>query len=261
MKITCEVCGDIKSASGFAPSHIRGKIGRCRSCNTVLAKARRHKDHPSEKNQTGARRRCLACNTERAATDFRWNSRTGYRTECKQCEAIFLRCTACKELQSHESFPPSKELAHGRHSICLSCHAKRQLRRYRTDPATKKRQRELNRTDKYRQRNRTYNSRPDVQARCRARDWQRNERAKANKAEQPKRRARHLATEAVRKGVLVKPGRCEANGKYATDCVGSPVSMHHYKGYALEHALDVEWLCSRCHGVANTRLRDEHKET
>ncbi len=53
-------------------------------------------------------------------------------------------------------------------------------------------------------------------------------------------RARSRARYAVKTGKLVK-GPCKV-------CKATErIEMHHYKGYAPENALDVEWLCTICH--------------
>lgn len=60
---------------------------------------------------------------------------------------------------------------------------------------------------------------------------------------QEKRRAWWVLNKAVRSGRLIRPDRCEGCGM-----VG-PVEGHHYKGYAREHQLTVQWLCKPCHGA------------
>lgn len=53
-------------------------------------------------------------------------------------------------------------------------------------------------------------------------------------------RARARARHAVKTGRLVK-GPCKVCS------TTEEIEMHHYKGYAPEHALDVEWLCHQHH--------------
>lgn len=50
---------------------------------------------------------------------------------------------------------------------------------------------------------------------------------------------------ALRSGQLTRPAGCEACGR--TD----HLVAHHSQGYALEHWLDVTWLCRPCHKVAH----------
>jgi hypothetical protein len=55
---------------------------------------------------------------------------------------------------------------------------------------------------------------------------------------------------AVVSGKLQKPEKCEACGG------AGPLHGHHHNGYNREHRLDVQWLCTRCHGLAT---RAEHE--
>ncbi len=203
-----------------------------------------------------ATQQCTVCGVEKQAIQFRWNSRTGYRTECLECEKTWLRCSACKAVKSHEEFPPCKKMSTGRHSLCNACHLARMQAKYHGSEEHRKKQKVYSRGETARQKRREYNSRPDIKAKARARDEERNRRSLANPQERVKNAARHRATAALRKGKLVKPARCQADGKYGNECVGSPVEMHHHKGYARENALNVEWLCPPCHVVANMQCRD-----
>jgi hypothetical protein len=48
-------------------------------------------------------------------------------------------------------------------------------------------------------------------------------------------------TRAIAKGLLIRPKECELCG--ATGLIHA----HHHKGYEPENALDVQWLCPKCH--------------
>ena len=37
-------------------------------------------------------------------------------------------------------------------------------------------------------------------------------------------------------------------------CRAGKIIAHHYKGYASEHRLDIQWLCQQCHLLAHSRL-------
>lgn len=50
---------------------------------------------------------------------------------------------------------------------------------------------------------------------------------------------------AIEEGVLVRPNHCARCG---AEC---KPHGHHHNGYAMEHWLDVEWLCVSCHYYAN----------
>lgn len=58
------------------------------------------------------------------------------------------------------------------------------------------------------------------------------------------REEKRLATYAVRRAIsdgrLVKPSRCAR-------CAREVRLSGHHRSYAIEHRLDVEWLCDRCH--------------
>jgi len=78
--------------------------------------------------------------------------------------------------------------------------------------------------------------------------WKQNhlQAAKRHQSKYPdRRRARYMVVNAVRSGRLIKPDACEK-------CLRvRKVQSHHHLGYSLEHALDVQWLCIRCHREAD----------
>ena len=59
-------------------------------------------------------------------------------------------------------------------------------------------------------------------------------------------RAHTAVLQALRHGQLIKPEVCEHCGKRRRVIQG-----HHYLGYEPEHWLDVQWLCTKCHGKAH----------
>jgi hypothetical protein len=56
-------------------------------------------------------------------------------------------------------------------------------------------------------------------------------------------RARRALYNAVARGKVVKPDHCERCGQAVS---GRKLHGHHHRGY--EHPLDVQWLCTPCHG-------------
>lgn len=54
-------------------------------------------------------------------------------------------------------------------------------------------------------------------------------------------RARWMLIDAIKAGRIVRPDTCSRCGATGN------VDAHHHHGYAREHALDVEWLCRKCH--------------
>ena len=58
-------------------------------------------------------------------------------------------------------------------------------------------------------------------------------------------KARRAVRLALKRGTLVKPDRCEFS-----DCTRSVLQAHHWKGYDSENHLNVLWLCSKHHTLA-----------
>lgn len=54
---------------------------------------------------------------------------------------------------------------------------------------------------------------------------------------------------ALANGGLIRPDRCERCGKKPRTHPG--IVSHHQRGYEGDAALDVEWLCPRCHGLVH----------
>jgi hypothetical protein len=60
-----------------------------------------------------------------------------------------------------------------------------------------------------------------------------------------KSRARGLVSSALRRGILVRPNTCEKCPNIGL------IEAHHWKGYAKEFRLDIQWLCESCHKEAD----------
>ncbi len=56
--------------------------------------------------------------------------------------------------------------------------------------------------------------------------------------------SRRRIRDALSRGEIIKPLHCQNCQEFAY------VESHHYKGYAAEYALDVVWLCRKCHVLA-----------
>jgi hypothetical protein len=69
--------------------------------------------------------------------------------------------------------------------------------------------------------------------------------------DQGKPQANAAVARAVRKGVLVRPDFCSDCG-CKSSCV-QRIHAHHHRGYEPENWLEVEWLCSACHGSRHPR--------
>ena len=83
----------------------------------------------------------------------------------------------------------------------------------------------------------------------RGRDVQ-NKLQKKYKSEHPEHYSAHKAVaNAIRHGILERPKRCQ-NWEDGGEHKGR-IESHHHLGYAPEHHLDVQWLCRRCHDIAD----------
>mgnify|MGYP007072099648 CR=1 FL=1 len=62
-------------------------------------------------------------------------------------------------------------------------------------------------------------------------------------------RSRDRAYRAIQRGQLVRPDLCSRCGQVPPPGKDgrSGIHAHHHKGYAEEFALDVVWLCAKCH--------------
>jgi hypothetical protein len=61
--------------------------------------------------------------------------------------------------------------------------------------------------------------------------------------------AQNSVNRAVRHGKLTRPTICSQCG------ITGEIQAHHHLGYALEHYLDVIWLCPKCHSSADQEMR------
>jgi hypothetical protein len=130
---------------------------------------------------------------------------------------------------------------------CTYCKVKFQI------PNSRKRKCNFCAPDHYRRYMREWRARdPDRGARSRAssREYRaRNKDARAktvegwNERNKEKRQAHGVVWTAIRKGVLAP-----ARGLLCIDCGNPAASYDHYLGYAPEHRLDVQPVCSPCHG-------------
>jgi hypothetical protein len=105
-----------------------------------------------------------------------------------------------------------------------------------------------------------YAKRPEVQARRREyiKQWDTSETGRSCKRRMireyrekyPERyKANNAVAVAVRNGSMVKPDVCE----YCHE--QKRLNGHHYLGYEQEHWLHVQWLCHKCHRIAEQNSR------
>lgn len=252
-QIRCSRCGETKSSEQFAPSHVRTlrsgeRAGMCRPCNTEYQKSIRHRsDSAGRAKVDSVEITCSICGQAKPAVDFRWNSRTGYRGECKECERTQLRCSQCGEVKPHDAFPPSGSMATGRHSLCNACHNDRNLAKYHGDPEHRAKHKEQSRSERAKAWRKQYwrktkDSEPRKSARRDYMRWLYN----TDPIYRIKAKARSLVAHALKSGKLTRPDRCEQCGR-----VGE-VEGHHYAGYWPRSTwLMLRWLCLPCHVAAD----------
>ena len=76
---------------------------------------------------------------------------------------------------------------------------------------------------------------------------------KRAESQRPKVAARVIVGLAVKAGLIEKPDGCERCG---TPTPKNRLHGHHHHGYEAAHILDVQWLCSICHGKAHRSVDD-----
>lgn len=130
-----------------------------------------------------------------------------------------------------------------RSRVCNSCRAAREAARYRADPEPIKarvQERMAREYDRVRaaatEASRRYRDRKRDEVRTRSRV--RNEAFRADPANLPILQARQQVRNALARGDLVRPDRCDHCGKD-----GRIEAAHRDYG----HALDIAWLCQSCH--------------
>lgn len=256
--LKCRYCGENKAIGEFAPSHRSRDVGTCRQCNTERMKEYRHQKQPNVNDQLSLSAfSCSVCGVEKLMVEYRWNPKSGYKTECKDCEQLLLRCTDCKVLKAHEDFPVCRKVSTGRHSLCRQCHNRRTKEKYATDPEFRKKHKEQSRSEKAKQwRKENWQKTKESQKEFHRvySNWKyHNDPLERNKIE-----ARSAVNFAVKFGFLKRPDTCQSGSKYGVEC-GGEIQGHHHKGYDRENWLEVEWLCVNCHKVADMLLRDGTK--
>jgi len=132
------------------------------------------------------------------------------------------RCPGCKSDKPLDQFYRNRANPDGLTYRCKTCHGASRDR-YMASPAGREAARRA--TAAWRARHPNYQSPRDPQ----------------------RVRARNLLNWAVLRGDVLKPTRCELCWRDTTP------QAHHRNGYADPDALNVIWLCTRCHGIAHAR--------
>ncbi len=141
-------------------------------------------------------------------------------------------CNRCKQLLPISDFYRQPSSSDGYFNQCKSCIKTIGQEERKGFSEEKKKQLSKN-TNEWRKRN------PE---KTKATEKKTKEKYKRKHLEKVKARGR--ISSLIQKRNLVKPLHCQNCGDFAY------LEAHHYKGYASEHALDVLWLCRRCHTQA-----------
>lgn len=132
-------------------------------------------------------------------------------------------CTKCGAEKSLDAFGPNKQSKDGLRHACRAC-TQRAWRDWRNRNLEKQRARE---------RDWARSNYPKYAAR-------RAERQRERRAERPERLEANIAIQRqLERGAMVRPDHCE-------DCGRESLIQAHHPDYS--KPLDVEWLCSGCHG-------------
>lgn len=163
---------------------------------------------------------------------------------------IIKKCSRCLKHKEITEFRIDYRYAGGRKTWCKSC-----CREY---DATRKRMQRSENTP-YAQRVRIAKRSKPYKAKRQAARLTDNQRAKARKSisayrskdeNKIKLAARSAAASAIRKGILIRPKfcqRCNAPEKFGIDG-RTLLRADHFMGYAPEHHLTVQWVCTDCDG-------------
>lgn len=167
-------------------------------------------------------------------------------------------CASCKSILSISDFGRSKQTSDGLYPYCKKCHSTRSLARYHGDSrvrlATIERgkkwaasHRDLCRT---RNLNHARSEKGKATRKKIAAAWEKSERGRRWRKRWREKNRRVIAAHAavrnaIRSGKMVRPQSCERCSSEKN------IQAHHHRGYSAEFNLDVVWLCSGCHAVAN----------
>jgi ribosomal protein S27AE len=130
-----------------------------------------------------------------------------------------VKCCKCKELKPEESFYKDRTQKTGRGSYCKDC-----FRAYNSEKTKKDRDKYIEKSRNYRERNKNIISEKQ-------KIYQANNREKII--------AHGLVRRALEKGTIIKKELCEK--------CGEPSVLSHHEDYS--KPLDIMWLCLRCHQI------------
>jgi hypothetical protein len=137
------------------------------------------------------------------------------------------QCGICKEFKPYEDFYKNKRTILGITPECKKCHCKESIRTRNMNTARENNQ-------KYIERARKANAE-------KFRERERNRKREKDK----KYFARRELNNAVKRGDIAKPERCEECGRKVK------LAAHHGD---YSKPLEVKWLCYKCHGIAHRKV-------
>ena len=183
-------------------------------------------------------------------------SRNHLLSLCKQCHKVTSRAWkhAHKEklrLQAQQYYQSNKEKILSQQTAYYLTNKEKILEKGR----------ELYLTDRERklEKNRAWYHGNRENRNSQTKEWSRNNSDKVRKQKRAwieKNKKKYLLVQAayqavqkaLKSGVLIRSDKCQ-------DCeTFESTQAHHYKGYASEHYLDVQWLCPTCHSHRHPRL-------
>lgn len=148
-------------------------------------------------------------------------------------------CPGCGQAKPLSEFHRNQTRSDGRQTYCKAC------QRARIDTTKSAKRTEQQKKWKRENRERVAMGKKRWAAQNRERKTEQGKRYKERHSE--KVRAHTAVAHAIRDGKLLKPDSCE-------DCGGLPPSSNlhgHHEDYS--KPLEVEWLCTRCHGVRHSQ--------
>jgi hypothetical protein len=236
---TCGKCGETKIVAEFYAEKANrdGYSNWCKSCNREQKRiyhkklvARHHIKSPPKKNK-----QCSLCGIEKPLSEFYKSigHLDGYRPLCNECNKILnakyrkkiadrefgdierngkKRCSLCHKILPSKMFNYSRANYDGLSSFCRRCSIE-----YKQQYYNQHRDEEYLRSCEYKR--------------------QHPERIKAYR----------ICSEAIRKGIIVRPDKCSKCGKKGN-------IIAYYNNY-INPLKDIDWLCISCHRQLHADLK------
>lgn len=164
------------------------------------------------------------------------------------------KCKGCEKVLDLQDFYRDAKAKDSRMGRCKKCHNSRLVKQRQTNPRSK-----LN----HRLGSRRYKNRHPAKVRAKDRGYYHERGGKEKNTEwrdanwgkviaslkrsearnRIKVKARNAVRNAIRRGELINPGRCQKCGHRT-----KKLDAHHHRGYTRRYWLDIQWICEDCHG-------------